>query len=164
MICIELTRGYTALIDDEDAHLAEYDWCALVTKTGLVYAHRKGTRGEYEKGSTRPTFLLHRQVVGATDRSQRVDHLNGDTLDNRRANLLLADHAHNMRNTGRRRNNVTGVPGVQFHKRLQRFQVFMQVNGKNTYFGSFDDLEAAAAHRKALEAEHWGGQYPRRAA
>ena len=164
MICIELTRGYTALIDDEDAHLAEYDWCALVTKTGLVYAQRKGMRDEYEKGSTRPTFLLHRQVVGATDRSQRVDHLNGDTLDNRRANLLLADHAHNMRNTGRRRNNVTGVPGVQFHKRLQRFQVFMQVNGKNTYFGSFDDLEAAAAHRKALEAEHWGGQYPRRAA
>jgi hypothetical protein len=164
MICIELTRGYTALIDDEDAHLAEYDWCALVTKTGLVYAQRKGTRGEYENGSTRPTFLLHRQVVGATDRSQRVDHLNGDTLDNRRANLLLADHAHNMRNTGRRRNNVTGVPGVQFHKRLQRFQVFMQVNGKNTYFGSFDDLEAAAAHRRALEAEHWGGQYPRRAA
>jgi hypothetical protein len=164
MICIDLTRGYTAIIDDQDAHLAKYDWCALVTKTGPVYAQRKGMRGEYEKGSTRPTFLLHRQVVGATDRSQRVDHLDGNTLNNRRENLLLADHTHNMRNTGLRKNNVTGVSGVQFNKRLQRFQVFMQVNGKNTYCGSFDDLESAAAHRKALEAEHWGRLYPRRAA
>ncbi len=164
MICIELTRGHRALIDDEDAHLAEYDWCALVTKTGLVYGQRKGMRHEYGPGETRPTFLLHRVIMGATLKAQRVDHLNGDTLDNRRANLLLADHTHNMRNIVRRRNNVTGCPGVQFHKRLQRFQVFMPVNGKNTYFGSFTDFDAAVAKRQALEAEHWGGHYPRRAA
>lgn len=164
MICIDLTRGYRTIIDNEDAHLADYDWCALVTKTGLVYAQRKGMRHEYEKGQTRPTFLLHRMVVGATDKRQRVDHLSGDTLDNRRANLLLADHAHNMRNIVRRRNNVTGCPGVQFNTRLQCFQVFMTIMGKNTYFGSFKDFDAAVAKRKALEAEHWGGHYPRRAA
>jgi hypothetical protein len=40
----------------------------------------------------------------------------------------------------------------------------MTIMGKNTYFGSFKDLDAAVAKRKALEAEHWSGQYPRRAA
>ena len=164
MICIELTRGYRAIIDDEDADLAKYDWCALITKTGLVYAQRKGMRHEYKPGSTRPTFLLHRMVVGAALKAQRVDHLNGDTLDNRRANLLLADHAHNMRNIRRRRDNVTGCHGVQFNTKRKCFQVFMTISGKNTYFGSFADFDEAVARRKALETEHWGGHYPRRAA
>jgi len=162
MAYIELTRGYRAIIDDVDTGFSEQNWSALVTKSGLVYAQRKGKDSEKEDGRPRQTFLLHREIMGATKRSQKVDHINGDTLDNRRENLRICSHADNIRNAKLRQNNSTGFAGVQWSKRIRRFQVFMLINGKNTYFGCFKNVEDAAAKRKALEAEHWDGYYPRR--
>ena len=160
MTYIELTKGYRVLIDDEDAHLAGFNWHALVTKTGLVYAQRKAKNFEANPQST---ILIHREIVGATSKDQKVDHINGDTLDNRRENLRICSHADNIRNAKLRKNNSTGFAGVQWNERIKRFQVFMTINRRNTYFGCFPTLEDAIVKRQALEVEHWGGYYPRRA-
>jgi len=161
---IQLTRGYRALIDDVDAHLSELKWSALVTKTGLVYAQRKARNREMIFGQPRQTYLLHRTILGVEDRTLKVDHINGDTLDNRRENLRVCNHTDNMRNAGLRKTNTTGHAGVQWCERIKRFQVFMTINRKNTYFGSFANLDEAIAKRRELETEHWGGYYPRRVA
>ncbi len=43
-----------------------------------------------------------------------VDHINGDTLDNRRCNLRTCSNKENVRNSKLRKSNKTGYKGVQF--------------------------------------------------
>jgi hypothetical protein len=60
MIEIQLTKGYVAIVDDEDADLAEFKWTALTTEQGKVYAIRTvGTSGK----PNRKHFLLHRVIL-----------------------------------------------------------------------------------------------------
>jgi len=80
-----------------------------------------------------------------------VDHINGDTLDNRRENLRIATKSENQRN--RRISGKTGVRGVGFTK-------WEGPNGKYTVqfrIGSYDTIEeaseVAARARQILEAE-----------
>lgn len=58
--------------------------------------------------------LVHRFILGAI-RGQQVDHINGDSLDNRRCNLRFATQSQNMANMkGGRRPNKTRFKGVSF--------------------------------------------------
>jgi hypothetical protein len=71
-----------ALVDDADhARLARFHWRQL--SSGYV-ARRQRHRGG------RRVLYLHREVVGATHGDLlRVEHVNGDKLDNHRANLRV---------------------------------------------------------------------------
>jgi hypothetical protein len=72
-------REYITTVDAEDAHLMRsYAWAIVSNDTRHEYAVRVGPRGhEY----------LHHIVVGAKE-GESVWHINGDTLDNRKSNLL----------------------------------------------------------------------------
>lgn len=94
---------------------------------------------------------LHRFIVGATERKQHVDHINHDTLDNRRENLRIVDHATNLQNRkGAAVNNKTGVRNVR--KVRERYRFELEVFGKyySKYFGT---LEEAAAYAEAKRKE-----------
>lgn len=61
-------------------------------------------------------FLLHpviyQMFVGDIPEGCVVDRINQDKTDNRIENLRLATHTQNHRNTGKNKNNTTGVKGV----------------------------------------------------
>lgn len=86
-----------------------------------------------------------------------VDHINGDTLDNRRANLRCCTRSQNMVNNARKPG--MWARGVGF--RGVSFQPYISVNGKKVYLGSYKTLEEAVAVRLAAEAEHYGEFSPR---
>jgi hypothetical protein len=92
---ITLSRSGVALVDDEDFERASASgpW-HLHTSRGRSYAVHSVT-------STSKRWL-HRIIAGAGV-GQEVDHLNGDGLDNRRANLRLCTHAENGRNRAKQR-------------------------------------------------------------
>jgi hypothetical protein len=93
-----------AVIDDIDAHLAEYRWCL-----SDGYAVR---RKRLPDGSSR-NVKLHREVLGLDPGDPRpVDHRNRDRLDCRRQNLRLTTPRANARNRGLRADNTTGLKGV----------------------------------------------------
>ncbi len=99
MITIPLTQGKVALIDDEDAHLADLGW----------YAHRGARGGWYAlRHEGRRVVRLHEAVLGQSG----VDHRNGDGLNCRRGNLRPATAAQNAKNRARGRNNTSGFKGV----------------------------------------------------
>ncbi|KKN71729.1 hypothetical protein LCGC14_0417950 [marine sediment metagenome] len=88
---IILTRGYKAVVDDDDyPKLSIYRWYASGSGR-YVYAGRK-VKGKY--------IALHREIMGTLDcdRSVEVDHINHDTLDNRKKNLRVGDKSMNQSN------------------------------------------------------------------
>lgn len=81
MARIHLGGELFALVDDEDiATVAPYNWKPLPTD-GTVYARARKTW----KGKT-SGILMHRLLLDAP-KGTRVEHINGNGLDNRRRNL-----------------------------------------------------------------------------
>lgn len=95
---IPLTQGLYALVDAADYELlAKYSWHAKPDRN-TVYARTRIPGGG-------PRMLMHRLLTGAQS-GQLVDHINGNGLDNRRANLRLCTAAENIRNKQRKLNRV----------------------------------------------------------
>ena len=73
-----------------------------------------------------------------------VDHINHDSLDNRKENLRICTIAqNNMNRPGPQKNCKSGVRGVIWEKRWKRWQATIRVNRKQIYLGIFKELEAA---------------------
>ena len=80
-----------------------------------------------------------------------VDHINRDKADNRISNLRLATRSENARNINRRRDNTSGITGVNFLPKTNRWTAKLTINGWNHFLGSFATKEEAVAAR--LKAE-----------
>lgn len=88
-----------------------------------------------------------------------VDHINGDRLDNRLANLRIVDRAGNSQNQLRahRDNRSCGLLGVTWNKQHGKWQAKLQARKKRHHVGYFSDPEAAhAAYLEAKAVMHIG--------
>lgn len=141
---IHLTKGYTALIDSCDREWAQHNWTALVATDGHIYA-RQAAHG-----------LLHRAIL-QVDKTLGVDHVNGNTLDCRRANLRAVSTADNLRNRKMNRNNTSGFMGVSYSKAHDRWVATLARKS----LGMYKTAEEANAARLEAEAREWG-THPRR--
>lgn len=83
-----------------------------------------------------------------------IDHLNGIRSDNRAENLRDVSQSENNKNATIRADNASGVTGVMWHNRRQKWQAQIRSSGKTTHIGYFTDLAEATAVRKAAELEH----------
>lgn len=144
-------RRRFALVDDVDAGLRRFGW-RLSRSQGIDYAGRDYVR---EDGSNAFEFL-HRRVLGLTDSGIIVDHVNGDGLDCRRANLRIASAAENSRNARKHRDNASGFKGVSWDRTRGRWQAQITVRGRRFRLGRFTDPRAAAAAYDAGAREHFG--------
>lgn len=148
MIRLPLTRGAVALIDDADLPLVQgYNWF----QTANGYAARSTTRS-----GKRFTILMHRLISDVAPTFE-VDHANGDTLDNRRANLRVCTRHDNARN---RKLNVNKTrsrfKGVRRPQASFSWIAAIRVDGVQHYLGSFmTELDAAFAYDRAA-VEHFG--------
>ena len=118
----------TAKVDIVDEH--------LVTSGQLITPSRAGYAS---KGSK----LLHRLIINSP-LGLHTDHINGDRLDNRRANLRVCTHAENARNRGGDSRNKSGYKGVNSSKNGKRWMAYIRLAGKTTNLGTYDTKEEAA--------------------
>ncbi len=136
-------RQGVALVDVADADaLAAYRW----SMHGKGYAVRKARVG----GKTRPV-LMHRELLGLTPGDGvQVDHVNGDKLDNRRANLRVCTQAQNQQN------NYHDRPyrGTYWDAQSKRWRAQVRLAGKCHRLGHFATREEAAAVASAFRREH----------
>ena len=95
---------------------------------------------------------MHREVANTPD-GLVCDHINGDSLDNRKANLRSATYLQNSWNRGKsQRIGYSKYKGVIFYKMRQKWCATICVYGKKIFLGTFEDeIQAVKAYDKAAK-------------
>lgn len=140
MITIICTTGHEVLVSDYDSDLRNFSW--FVNSNGYVIQG-----GDTVTKWTRMHRLVMARKLGRElARHELVDHINGDTLDNRRDNLRLATNSENQFNRDLPAHNTTGYKGVYANPGSKRrpWVAKITVNYKQQYLGSYHTAEAAA--------------------
>lgn len=133
---IKLTRGLVTLVDKEDfEYLNQWKWC--VNKCGKNFYALRGVM----KNKKNITIYMHR-ILSNNESRLLTDHINGDTLDNRKSNLRICTHKQNSRNSKHSISN--DYKGIWYNKKKKYYQSYITVDGRHIYLGKSDTpIEAA---------------------
>jgi hypothetical protein len=118
--------------------------------------------GVYVTASNRKT-RIHRIILNVNDPLLIVDHINGNTLDNRKLNLRIISRSENNKNVRMRITNTSGATGVEYNKELNNYKARITLHVKTFHLGTFNTLaEARAAYegaKKTLGFSERHGRY-----
>jgi len=124
-----------AIVDEQDfERLKEHTWTLC---NGGVYTRYKGRLRS-----------LASMILGIeTNNHLVIDHINGDILDNRRANLRVCNKSQNGANSEKQatyagEQTTSRYKGVSRHK--EKWRAYIRYCGKQFPLGYFDSEEAAA--------------------
>lgn len=153
IVLIPLTKGYSAIVDIEDAHLViSYRWQARIDKKEgsqrrHIYAK---TKIPLPRGGTK-TILMHQLIFGDLSEGREVDHRDNDGLNNRRDNLRSASRSQNLGNRRKQEAAASSIyKGVCFCKQTGRWAASITLHGKNRWLGRFStEANAAQAYNFA---------------
>jgi len=140
-------------------------------------------RGRIKKGVQAGTLLfgrntyIHLRIGGAKYLAHRVawllctkqdplesqiDHIDGNSCNNRITNLRIATNTQNCYNSKRPKNNTSGYKGAYLDRRSNRWGACIRVDGQSVWLGTFDTSELAhMAYSKAAAELH--GEFARTA-
>jgi len=155
MKTITLSRGKVAVVDDEDYdYLMQWKWCASFDFRGggkivIAVRHPKASEGF----NNLETIYMHRQILSAR-KGTVVDHINHDTLDNRRSNLRECSDGENKCNRLRQK-NISGFKGVSPGDKAGTWYVRIAKNKKQFCLGTFTNIvDAARKYDEAAKELH----------
>lgn len=150
MKSIPLTKGYSALVDDNDFNwINQWKWSARTSKDGQVYAIRWDA--EVAK------FVYMHRLINSTPSDQKTDHRDGDGLNNQRENLRTATNAQNAMNAKRHKDSLSRFKGVTKNpKKGKPWVAGIGINGKRCHIGTFATEEEAALAYTAKARELFG--------
>lgn len=97
---------------------------------------------------------MHRSILGLASENE-VDHINGDRLDNRKANLRVCTRTQNQWNS-KGRGGRSGFKGVHWFEPAKCWQVRISANRKRYLIGYFHDSETAAKAYNTAAREYHG--------
>jgi hypothetical protein len=104
-------------------------------------------------------FKLHRYLLNFP-KDMEVDHINGNTLDNRRENLRICTSRQNTYNMGSRKNSSSKYKGVSFMNNCKRWRAcaHKQIDKYTTIYkrGTFDTEKEAATKYNEWAIELFG--------
>lgn len=156
---LTLDASHTAVVDAVD-----YEWASQVKWRWKHPESRRGTgyarRNTKSKGKQKDQ-LLHveiAKVMGlvATE-TEMVDHINGDSLDNRRSNLRVATATQNQGNRRKQRGKATSsYKGVSFVKARGKWLACIGRRGVVKNLGRYSTEEAAARAYDVAALEYFG--------
>ena len=136
------SNGIKFLFDIEDYPIIEpHSWCE---SSGYIHRNKRGV-----------DVKLHRLVTNCPN-NMVVDHINHDTLDNRKANLRICTPSENARNKIYMSNNTSGKLGVYWKSNRQKWVAQIKINGVVKHLGIFEDYNEAVDCRKKAERIYFG--------
>lgn len=84
----------------------------------------------------------------------KVDHWLGDRADNRWNKISHSSQLQNCRNMKICKRNKTGIIGLSWHKKSQKYMACINVNYKTNYLGIYEDFFEACCARKSAEIKY----------
>lgn len=135
----KITKKVIFDVEDIDT-INKYKWHLHLRKKDNRYDVCSNTFGTHK---TKKYIALSRFLLNY-DGKLCIDHINRNTLDNRKSNLRIVTKFENNLNKG---NNTSGCVGVTWDKSKQKWQVTI----KKKYIGRFDDFKEAVNARKQAE-------------
>ena len=144
-ICKITTSGGAEIIVDADDYekVKDHSWC-------LNKLNYPVSRMSNNKLTRLSRFLLDLDSPDLV-----VDHINGNVLDNRRANLRICTNTQNARNCKLSKNNTSGYVGVRMTK-SGKWHAQIMVNRKEINLGRYEKLEDAIKARREGEIRYFG--------
>ncbi len=140
-IKIPLSQGKVALIDGLDwGVVRKYTW----------YAQRQGDRfyavaKVLREDGKREAIMMHRLLLNLSDRSILTNHIDGDGLNNTRANLRTCTATENRHNSRNRSDNTSGLKGVTRDCGTGKWKARIKRDGRTKNLGLFASREEAHA-------------------
>lgn len=140
---IALTKGLFATVD-----AADFDWL------NRFRWHATGTRGRYYAATIidGKSISMHRLIMNPPE-GMVVDHVDGERLNNRRANLRICtpeENRHNTRPLGK------SCPYVGVRPHGDKWRARITVKGESLFLGDYDEVLEAARARDAAARQHHG--------
>lgn len=146
---IPLTRGMFALVDDADFEsVNQFKWCVQKSKKSF-YAVRAVRRSDGKKSLQ----YLHRFLISI---KSRLDHRDGDGLNNQRHNLRPATCAQNGANRKKTSGGTSAFKGVHWTAANKPWQSRIQINGEREHLGNFESEQDAARAYDIAAKEKFG--------
>lgn len=128
------------IIDSEDFDIVKnYQWTARKLYSNF-YAYANKWKAK--------SVALHR-LISKCPENLVVDHINRNTLDNRKSNLRVCNNLVNIKN---RPINKVGYRGI-IQNDIGKYRVRLQIN-RVKYDKTFDTLEKAIEYRNELETKY----------
>jgi hypothetical protein len=151
---VPTSQGKSAVVDGDIYPLvSQYKWTISNRRNGQrFYAYR---HVRMDDGSLKALFLHHVVIGCPLRKGMTIDHIDGDGLNNTRANLRIVTQNENLTNSRARREGRTysAFPGVTWHKGKNRWYSSIRSKGKTRFLGLFkDESEAAKAYQAARVA------------
>jgi len=117
-----------AMVDDEDYdRISANRWYVMRLyhcETEILYARRY----EWKKPKIK-AILMHREILGATKRIHKVDHKDGNGLNNQKCNIRICTHSENMSNRKVSHKKKVKYLGVLLNKKNGKYRAAMKLNG-----------------------------------
>lgn len=131
----------TFIIDIEDIPIiAKYKWgTKYYKKDNMWYVACIDNK-------THKHIYLHKLLMGFP--TDTIDHINGDTMDNRKSNLRIATKSIQSINQKKMENTNTGIKGVK--RERQGYSAHLEWEGKKYYSKIFNTIEEASYFRYLL--------------
>jgi hypothetical protein len=155
-----LTRDYVAGLMDYQRDTGTFIW--RVTQGSVKAGRRAGSRhssGYVHVRINKRGYKAHQLVwlmETGTWPAFPLDHIDGDGGNNHHSNLRDCTMSQNKANSRSYKNNKSGIKGVCYNKKLNRWGASIQCGGKRHHLGLFHTKEEAAEVYMASAALFFG--------
>ncbi|WP_338627494.1 HNH endonuclease [Clostridium baratii] len=149
----EINKYYAEIIIDSKKYgiiKAKIDNQDIERCKEIKWYYAKNKDSEYIEGTYKGKKVkLHRYILNAKEKQILIDHINRNTLDNRKSNLRLATNKENSFNKSIRSDNKSGYSGVDL--RNNKWRAKIKYNGITIHLGYFIDKDEAILNRQLAE-------------
>lgn len=153
MKSIELSKGMVAFVDDED-----YEW---LNQWKWTLADRPSSNLKYARRNIyipfRSSEMMHRVILGITDRRVQVDHIDRNGLNNQRSNLRMATQSQNNANRKLKPSPISGYLGVApNNSKINPWRAVIRKDRKKYNIGQYPNKEQAALAYNVMAKRLYG--------